>query len=470
MDAAVAVDRPEGRQPTRWQTPAPQGEALRHPRLADIAHIPGKRGLPLIGVMPEVIVDPLAFSQRMVARHGPVYRFHALGKWHLHFVGAEANERILFDEEGIFSAEAGWGPLIAPLFPGALLVKDGAEHRSRRRLLGEAFKQAELGGYQRIFARDIEGRVASWSDRVVDPYVESRALTFHIAASTFLGVPLEEEAHVAIRSFAAMMGGLLTLVSNPKLSWVRRRGFKGKARLERILTRLIEEKRRAPGDDFLSRIALLEDENGRLPVEEINDAFIFLLSAAHDTMASAITSLTYFLAAHPAWAAELRREIEEAGLSHGLEAATARLPLQDMFYKETLRLNNPAPVIWRRAVRDFSIHGYDIPAGTMTGTNLMMTHRLPDLWPDPLRFDPLRFAPEAEKGRSRFAHVPFGAGLHKCLGMHFSQQQARIFVTHLLLNAEVALADDRPATWYHWPNCRPRRSLSVAVRPRYPGR
>ncbi|HEX8525576.1 cytochrome P450, partial [Allosphingosinicella sp.] len=444
--------------------------ALRHPRLADIAHIPGKRGLPLIGVMPEVILDPLAFSQRMVAKHGLVYRFHALGKWHLHFVGAEANERILFDEQGIFSAEAGWGPLIAPLFPGALLVKDGAEHRSRRRLLGEAFKQAELSGYQRIFARDIDRRVESWSDRTIDPYVEARALTFHIAASTFLGVPLEEEANVAIRSFAAMMGGLLTLVSNPRLSIVRRRGFAGKARLERILTRLIEEKRAAPGSDFLSRIALLEDERGLLPVQEINDSFIFLLSAAHDTMASAITSLTYFLAAHPRWAAELRSEIEEAGIGDPLEAATARLPLQDMFYKETLRLNNPAPVIWRRAVKPFSIHGYDIPAGTMTGTNLMMTHRLPDLWPDPLRFDPLRFEPEAEKARSRFAHVPFGAGVHKCLGMHFSQQQARIYMTHLLLNADLELADRRPPVWYHWPNCRPKRSLSVGVRPRYPGR
>jgi cytochrome P450 len=464
------MDGFETRQRTRWRTPEPEAGALRHPTLAEIRHVPGKRGLPLIGVMPEVILDPLAFSDRMVAKHGPVYRFHALGKWHLHFVGAEANERILFDEHGIFSAEAGWGPLIAPLFPGALLVKDGAEHRSRRRLLGEAFKQAELSGYQRIFARDIERRVESWQGRTIDPYVEARALTFHIAASTFLGVPLEEEAHVAIHSFAAMMGGLLTLVSNPKLSLVRRRGFAGKARLEKILSRLIEEKRASPGSDFLSRIALLEDEDGLLPVQAIADSFIFLLSAAHDTMASAITSLTYYLASHPGWAAAMREELAAAGIDDFREAATATLPLLDMFYKETLRLNNPAPVIWRRAVKDFSIHGLDIPAGTMTGCNLMMTHRLDGLWHDPLRFDPLRFTPEAESRRSRFAYVPFGAGVHKCLGMHFSQQQSKMFLAHLLLHAELECRDRRPPSWYHWPNCRPRRSLSVAVRPRCRGK
>jgi len=172
-----------GQKPRRWSSPG--AETLRHPRLADIAHIPGKRGLPVVGVMPEVILDPLAFSERMTRRYGPVYRFHALGKWHLHLTGPEANEMLLFDPDSIFSAEGGWGPLVGPLFPGALLVRDGAEHRSGRRMLGEAFRQAELGGYQRIFAGDIDARVGAWAGREVDPYAEAKALTFRIAASTF---------------------------------------------------------------------------------------------------------------------------------------------------------------------------------------------------------------------------------------------------------------------------------------------
>jgi cytochrome P450 len=99
----------------------------------------------------------------------------------------------------------------------------------------------------------------------------------------------------------------------------------------------------------------------------------------------------------------------------------------------------------------------------MVGANLMMSHRLPDLWPDPERFDPRRFTAEAEKARGRFAFIPFGAGVHKCIGMHFAQQQARIFAAMLLRASDLGLADDRPVRWYQWPNARPKTPFHVTL-------
>jgi cytochrome P450 len=93
----------------------------------------------------------------------------------------------------------------------------------------------------------------------------------------------------------------------------------------------------------------------------------------------------------------------------------------------------------------------------------MMSHRLPDLWPDPERFDPNRFSAEAEQARGRFAFIPFGAGVHKCIGMHFAQQQARIFAAMLLRAADLKCADDRPVLWYQWPNARPRTPFHVRL-------
>lgn len=474
MDATLTAtpgrgERPGDRAARRWEVPEQAGP-LRDPTPAELSHIPGRRGLPYFGVMPEVVLDPMRFASGMVAKHGPVYRFFALGRWHVHLAGAEANEMLLFDERGIFSAEQGWGPLIGALFPGALLIKDGAEHRASRRLLGEAFRQAQLSGYQRIFAEDIEQTIGTWMGREIDSYREVKRLTFRISASTFLGLPLDDLATTAIQSFGKMMGALLTVVKNPRLSWVTRRGFSGKARLEAILADLIVAKRAAPGDDFLSRIALLRDEEGRaLSVQEITDSFIFLLTASHDTLASALTSVVYYLAAYPEWAQRLRDELEQSGIERSVDAGDAKLPLMDMFFKEVLRLNGPAPVLWRRAMRPFTALGTHIPAGSMVGCNLMMTHRLPDLWEDPLRFDPLRFTPEKEASRSRHAYVPFSGGVHKCLGLHFSNRQARIFMAELLGRADVELTGNGPVSWYHWPNCRPRRKLAVHVSPRYPG-
>jgi cytochrome P450 len=452
----------------RWQPIVRETAPLRHPRTADIEHLPGKRGLPIVGVMPEALLDPLAFAERMVARYGPLYRFHAFGNWHVHLTGPEANELVLFDESGIFSAKEGWGQLIEPLFPGALLIKDGPEHRVDRRLMGEAFKQAQLTGYQEIFAHDIEGSVESWLDRRIAPYPEIRKLTFRIAASTFLGAPLEREAKLAIRSLGRMIRSLLAMGTMPSIA--RGRGHVAKAQLELILGRLIAGKRARPGTDFLSRMANLRDEQGALlPPARICDSFTFLLSAAHDTLASSLTSLVYHLATQPGWTSRLRAELEESGVTLPVEAATAALPLMDMFYKETLRLNGPAPVVWRRSVRDFSLYGHRVPAGTMCGANLMMAHRLASVWPEPSQFDPLRFSPNAERARNRFAYIPFGAGVHKCLGMHFAQQQARMFVALLLQRADLRLAGRRPVRWYHWPNCRPRGPFFLDVLPRHRG-
>jgi cytochrome P450 len=464
MTDTMMATRPAAATP-RWQPIVREPAKLRHPNSAEIAHIPGKRGLPIVGVMPEALLDPLGFAERMVARYGPVYRFHAFGNWHVHLTGPEANELVLFDESGVFSAKEGWGQLIEPLFPGALLIKDGPEHRVDRRLMGEAFKQAQLTGYQEIFAHDIEHSVDAWLGRRIAPYPEIRKLTFRIAASTFLGVPLEREAKLAVRSLGRMIRSLLAMGTMPSLA--RARGHVAKAQLELILGRLIAEKRERPGTDFLSRVALLRDEQDELlSPKRICESFSFLLSAAHDTLASSLTSLIYYLAAHPEWAARLREELDASAIVDPVDAATAPLPLMDMFYKETLRLNGPAPVVWRRAVRDFSVYGHRIPAGTMCGANLMMAHRLPGLWPDPSRFDPSRFSPEAERSRSRFAYIPFGAGVHKCLGMHFAQQQARIFVAFLLQRADLRLANRRPVRWYQWPNCRPRGPFFLEVIPR----
>ena len=447
----------------RWSEPAAAG-AFPKPGRRELSHIPGRKGLPFVGILPEAVMNPMRFASRMHRRYGRVFRFYALGSWNVQLIGPEANELVLFDRDSIFSAHGGWAPVIEPFFPGALLIQDGEQHRASRRLLGEAFRQQKLAGYRDIFDRDIERIVSSWIGRRINVYEEVKRLTLSIAASTFLGIDIGARSDRAMAAFADMMGALLALNHDPRFSPVAARGYKGRAFLEAFIAELIAEKRAAPGDDILSRICALGAEDGEaLSVQEIQDAVIFLLAAAHDTLASAFTSVIYFLAREPDWPALLREELAGAGLGSPAEAATADLPLQDMCFKEALRLNAPAPVIWRRATRPFSLYGYDIPAGTITGVSPMLVHLDPDIWPEPLRFDPNRFSAAAEASRHRHAFVPFGGGVHKCLGLHFAQQQARVFMSHLVSRTEVRLAAREPAIWYHWPNCRPRRPLLAEI-------
>ena len=112
------------------------------------------------------------------------------------------------------------------------------------------------------------------------------------------------------------------------------------------------------------------------------------------------------------------------------------MPLTEMAFKEAMRMKPPVPSIPRRAIRDFTFKGYAIPAGTMVGVNPLFTHHMPEIWPEPETFDPLRFTDEAQRNRHRFAWVPFGGGAHMCLGLHFAYMQAKCFARHFLQNLE----------------------------------
>ena len=134
-----------------------------------------------------------------------------------------------------------------------------------------------------------------------------------------------------------------------------------------------------------------------------------------------------------------------------------------MIFKESLRLIPPVPSMPRRALRDFTFMNHVIPAGSRVGINPMVTHRLPDIWPDPERFDPTRFTPENSRGRHKYAWVPFGGGPHMCLGMHFAYMQVKAFFYALLADHRITHAPEASGDFIMFPIPKPRDGLPVRV-------
>ena len=142
-----------------------------------------------------------------------------------------------------------------------------------------------------------------------------------------------------------------------------------------------------------------------------------------------------------------------------------KLQLTEMAFKEALRLIPPVPSIPRRALRDFTFRNYTIPAGTNIGISPQFVHKMEKHWPEPDKFDPLRFTPENSAGRHKYAWVPFGGGAHMCLGLHFAYMQIKILMHAMLTQNRVVLqgGPDYEPKWQVFPIPQPRDGLPVRL-------
>jgi cytochrome P450 len=206
-----------------------------------------------------------------------------------------------------------------------------------------------------------------------------------------------------------------------------------------------------------------------MTAQEIADHMSFLMMAAHDTLTSSLSALVHFLMLHPEWQESLRAEIDALGLAGGEPLpfeCLDQLPLTEMTFKEAMRLIPPVISLPRRAQREFEFGGHRIPAGTAVFGSVLFTHHMPEVWPEPERFDPTRFSEENSRGRHRFAYAPFGGGAHMCLGLHFAYMQAKCFAYHLLGASKIALPAGYRPKWQMIPIPKPRDGLRVSLAPR----
>jgi len=436
---------------------------------AALGHIPGDEGWPLIGRTFHALADPLAEAQTMTRRFGPVYRTRLLGETSVSLMGPDANEFVYLDQTKLFSSTHGWNSILGLLFPRGLMLLDFDEHRLHRRALSVAFKAGPMKSYLAQLNAGIAARVAQWRTRPGELlfYPAMKQLTLDLAATSFLGAEIGPQVEVVTRAFVDMVAASVAVIRTPLPGTQMARGVAGRKRIVDYFAEQIPLRRERGGEDLFSQLCHATHEDGALlSTQDIVDHMSFLTMAAHDTLTSSLTSFIYMLAIHPQWQRELREEMAGLGVPAGGPLPFEKLeamPLTEMAFKEAMRLIPPVPSMPRRAMRDFSFGGFRIPAGTLTGVNVLYTHHMPELWPDPDTFDPMRFTDEAQRARHRFAYVPFGGGPHMCLGLNFAYMQAKCFAWHFLRVLEVSVKPGYKPAWQMWPIPKPKDGLRVSL-------
>jgi cytochrome P450 len=418
--------------------------------------------------------DPLAFMTALARDYGDAVCI-TMGPMRVYgFHHPDGVKHVLQDNHQNYVK----GPIIArtkALLGEGLFTSEGDFWLRQRRLAQPAFHRERIAGFADTMVRRTTERLARWEPAVargepIDVAGEMNALALTIVGDALFGRDLSGEAAPAGRALAVALEVLahraMSYVAAPV--WVpterNRRFRRAAATLDALVYDIIDGRRRAgeTGDDLLGMLMAARDEEigDGMSRGQLRDEVMTFLLAGHETTAVALAWTWYLLARHPAIAESARDEVLAAlGDRPPTLADLTRMPLARMVVEEAMRLYPPVWGIGRQAIAADRIAGWDVPAGALVNLSPWVTHRHPDFWPDPERYDPERFRPGVERTRPRFAYFPFSGGPRLCIGEAFSLMEAQVVVAMVLQRYRLALADDRPIVPEPTLTLRPRGGL-----------
>ncbi len=398
-------------------------------------------------------------------RHGPVVQQPVPIIKIVNLFGPDANRLVLLDPDRIFSARRPWMAIMGQIFPNGLLLLDGDEHRSHRKIMHTAFVRPVLRQYTARMNPLVASAIADWArpgERFM-AFASLKRLTLDMAARIFVGVDLGQGATRMNEAFERLVAASMSRVRLPLPGLEFQRGLRARRSMLEFFGGMIDERRSGGADDIFSRLARASTEGGgRFSDQQVIDHMIFLMMAAHDTTTSALTSMMYELARNPDWQDRLR---EESRALPGDELAfddLDRLEGLSWVFNETLRLYPPLPVIPRVATEAFEFSGYRIPKNAMVMISPIVTHWMEEWWDDASRFDPARFSPgRAEHERHTHSFIPFGGGPHMCLGLRFAEAQVKTIMHHVLRRFRFRVPDGYVMPVQQAPISKPRDGLPL---------
>lgn len=398
--------------------------------------VPGESGPPVIGHTLHLMRDPLHWSRYFYDRYGPVAWTNTFGIRIVTAGGPDAAERVLVNRDKAFSNGGGWEYFIGPFFRRGIMLLDFEEHLQHRRIMQEAFTRERLQSYLGTMNPAIAGGLAGLpTGRPLRAHPMFKKLTLDLATRTFMGGDLGSGADRVNRAFVDVVraGTAYVRFPVPGLRWSR--GLRARRVLEELLRGQVPGKRAGGGDDLFAALCQARSEDGeRFSDDDVVNHMIFLLMAAHDTTTMTLTTMTYYLARHPHWQDRVRAESLALGSPAAGFGDLDRLVCLDLVMKECLRLVTPLQAMARKTVRDTELLGHFLPAGTMLSVSQHFIHHMPELWPQPERFDPERFAEHRREDRVHaYAWLPFGGGVHKCIGLRFAALQVKAVLHQLLV-------------------------------------
>jgi cytochrome P450 len=431
--------------------------------------IPGDSGLPLFGHGVEMLRLGMNYAMKRYRSHGPVSWVSAFGVKVVSASGPDATQEVLANRDKAYS-QTGWEYFIGPFFNRGLMLLDFDEHIYHRRIMQLAFTAERLSGYMAQVGQVVGKSVSDWNPRDGFPvYPALKQLTLDVATRIFMASSMGgSEGNRLTKAFVDTVraGTSLVRVPVPGGRWAA--GLQGRKVLEDYFRRSLPAKRASDSDDLFAALCHARTDDGEtFSDDDVVNHMIFLMMAAHDTSTIATSSLVYYLGKNPEWQDKVRAESLALGDEPLSVPLLNELPTLDLVLKESMRLVAPVPWMVRKTVKDTELLGHHLPAGVFVSTLAWLNHMLPEYWTEPHSFDPLRFSEERREDKShRFAYMPFGGGVHKCIGMHFGTYEVKTIAHELVRRFEWTIPQDYHVQWDPTALPMPKDGLPITIRRR----
>ena len=383
------------------------------------------------------------------------------------------------------------------LLGDGLITSEEPFHLRQRRIAAPAFHRQRIAAYaDQIVQSACAAREKVHAGETLDIAAASMGLSLEIVARTLFDTQVDDDILRINDEVNSIMEIYNFIVAFPKIeSFLHlpipgiKRFRKSKARLDAVVDRLVREHRasaaraeaegrEADRGDLLSMLLSSRDElldaDGKPTGEfvsmsdaQVRDEVLTIFLAGYETVANGLTWTWYLLSQNPEAEAKLHAELDQVlGSRLATLADYPALKYTEMVFAESMRLYPPAWAMGRMSTRPVALGPYLIPPGAHFFFSQYMMSRTEQYFPDPLRFDPDRFTPEAKAARAKYTYFPFGGGSRQCIGESFAWMEGVLSIATMAQRWRFRYADAQPPVPQAKITLRPRDPLQMVAEAR----
>ncbi|OVA03857.1 Cytochrome P450 [Macleaya cordata] len=417
---------------------------------------PGRMGWPIIGEGIEFFragqkgVPEKFFYDRMQKYSSEIFRTSLVGEAITVLCGATGNNFLFSNERKLVTI---WLPpsikkILHSRTDHQRCSADEDETKKFRQLSNQLVKLVNVGLMDTIARRHFESNWDNKKEVTVYPLVKN--YTFSLACWLILSIDDQDRVNELSKMFGTVMDGIMSIpIDLPGTKF--NRAIKASKLIRKKLLSIIKQKKitlcsssssenikaSTHKQDLLTQmIQFTDDENNCkfMNEMEIAEKILGLLLGGHEPPTVVITAIMKYLAELPDVYNEVLREQIEIAKSKAPGELLNLDDIQKMRYSwnvacEAMRLATSSQGAFRQAITDFTYEGYFIPKGSKLYWSGVSTHKNPEYFPDPEKFNPSRFE---GNGPAPFTFVPFGGGPRMCPGKDYARLEILVFMHHVV--------------------------------------